>query len=126
MRVGLVSLLAMALLALFSASCNRSAGRDAETQAEIPKGYGVLMVLVQDESGRPIAGAEISITNKNGRAHTTKSGQDGRTKGVEPVAENPFSVRVTMPGYQAAQQIAIELLDGKTMSVSISLRPSRN
>ena len=122
MRVGLVLLLPMFLLTLLSTSCRGSAGGGAETQADIPKGHGVLMVLVQDESGRPLEGAEISIANKNGRAHTTKSRQDGRTKGVEPVADNPFSVRVTMPGYQPGEQIAIELLEGKTMSVTISLR----
>ena len=44
-------------LVLLHSGCDKK----PEPEAGIPKGYGVLTVLVQDESGKPIVGAEVTI-----------------------------------------------------------------
>ncbi len=63
------------------------------------KGEGVT-VTVDDEGGKPIAGAEVTVNSK--REHAVKTGDDGVAT-VSPVHSGWFSASATAPGYAPGQ-----------------------
>jgi hypothetical protein len=113
----LVTILLTATL-LSSAACKKK----TEPGSTVPKGYGVLTVLVEDESGKPIAGAQVTIENRASERFTTKTGDDGRTKGAGQVSLSPFSIFVAKEGYTSRQQEGVELSESLPVAVSIRLK----
>ena len=108
-------------LVLLHSGCDKK----PEPEAGIPKGYGVLTVLVQDESGKPIVGAEVTIENSKAERFATKTGQDGRTKGAGLVSLNPFSVNVDFSGYEPQQRRGIALSESQRVMVLFILKRTK-
>lgn len=128
MRYRLLSVLLMCALPLVLTSCkggepqqSPSSGQ-GEPQTAVPKGHGVLTILVQDEAGKPLEGAEIRIANKKGEAYKTKSRKDGTTKGAGPVSDNPYLITVLLTGYEAQQAQGIALSEVQPVFISVRLK----
>ena len=102
-----------------------ASGRADSQQAKLPKGYGVLTMRVLDPEGKPVEGAEIKIINKKGETFVTKSRKDGTTKGAGRVAENPFRVTVSFPGYDPQEQHGIALSETEPVLIAVRLERSR-
>lgn len=141
MRCRLLSVLMIAALALLFTSCkkgepqaalsNKKAepqaalpNKKSEPQTTLPKGYGVLNVLVEDEDGKPIEGAEIRIANKKNETFITKSRKDGSSKGAGLVSENPFMLTVMLTGYEVQQQQGITLSEVEPVLIAVKLKRS--
>jgi hypothetical protein len=134
-----LAVLLMSALPLMVLSCKRGESRQppegtqgelqevfpnstAAPQVQIPQGKGMLTVLVEDEKGSPIQGAEIRISNNKGETFKTTSRKDGTTKGAGSVSENPFVVTVMLAGYEAQQVQGIALSEGRPVFIKIRLR----
>lgn len=139
MRIRLLSVLVISALPLMLISCRRAESQQslkgtkdephavspdtkAAPQEDLPKGKGMLTVLVEDEKGNPIQGAEIRIANNRGETYKTASRKDGTTKGAGPVSENPFTVTVMLSGFEAQQVQGIALGEDQPVFVRIKLK----
>lgn len=139
MRNRLLAVLVMSSLPLTIISCRRAESQQspkstqdgpqavlpnetAAPQVQIPQGKGMLTVLVEDEKGNPIQGAEIRIANNRGETYKTNSRKDGTTKGAGSVSENPFAVTVMSSGYEAQQAQGIALSEAQPVFIKIRLR----
>ena len=112
-----MSVLLAALLLLVS-GCNAK----KESAPTVPKGFGVLTVLVEDEGGKPIADAQVIIANRMAQQFTAKTASDGRTKGAGQVSLGPFSVLAAKDGYASQQKEGIELSESLPTAVSFQLK----
>ena len=97
-------------------------GKRPEPDATVPKGFGVLTVLVQDESGKPVVGAEVRIENSKAERFSVKTDKDGRTKGAGEVSLSPFSVGVTSSGYEPQQKQGVVLNESQRVMVLFTLK----
>lgn len=95
-----------------------------ESSPAVPKGFGVLTVLVEDEGGKPIADAQVIIANRMAQQFTTKTERDGRTKGAGQVSLGPFSVLAAKDGYASQQKEGIELSESLPTAISFRLNRS--
>ncbi len=121
MRLRPLATVVFAAMVLLYCGC----GKKPEPEAEIPKGYGVLTVQVQDESGKQIAGAEVTIENSKAERFATKTGQDGRTKGAGQVSLSPFSVNVDISGYEPQRKQGIVLSESQRVLVLFTLKHTK-
>lgn len=96
-----------------------------EARADVPKGCGVLTVLVLDEAGSPIEGADIRISNKRGETYRTKSRKDGTTKGAGPVNESPFMVDVAHAGHEEQQAEGIVLSETQPVFITVVMKRAK-
>ena len=111
----------LAVIGLFlSPACKEKAG----SQAKIPKGFGAMVIIVQDESGKPVPGATVQIVNRSGQVAEVRSDSEGRTKGAGEISQGPFSFRIVAPGYVPQELSGITLVEGQTVPLSVKLRKS--
>jgi hypothetical protein len=118
MRCRLFLTVLLAALLLLGSGCEKK----SEPSAPVPKGYGVLTVLVEDEAGKPVAGAQVTIANKMAEQFTTKTDPEGRTKGAGQVSLGPFSVFVARDGCGSQQKEGIELSESLPAVVTFRLK----
>lgn len=93
--------------------------KQTASEPVIPRGFGVLEILVQDEDGRPIGHAAVEIINREGEAATMATDLEGRTKGAGEVSKGPFHVRVSEPGYGFQEIEGLVLAEGRTVSTTV-------
>jgi hypothetical protein len=118
MRRGLFMIVLLALMVLLIAGCSTK----KESGPTVPKGFGVLTVLVEDDGGKPLDGAQVTIANSMAQQFTTKTGRDGRTKGAGQLSLGPFSVLAAKEGYASQQKEGIELSESLPTAVSFQLK----
>jgi Carboxypeptidase regulatory-like domain len=121
MRLRLIITVLLATMLLLCSGCKKK----SEPSSTVPKGYGVLTVLVGDESGKPIEGAQVTIANKMAEQFMTKTDGDGRTKGAGQVSLSPFSVFVAKAGYDSQQKEGITLSESLPAVVMFQLKRSK-
>jgi hypothetical protein len=88
----------------------------------IPKGFGVIVVFVQDESGKPVQGATVQIINRDFERAELRTDSEGRTKGAGEIRRGPFAIRVTAPGYAEREAWGVHLREGQTVPLAIKLK----
>ena len=121
MKLRLISVAFIATLVVLCACCKKK----NEPQATVLQGYGVLTVLVQDEGGKALEGAEVTIANSSDQRHSTKTRADGRIKGAGKVLESPFSIAVTMAGYETQEKDGVTLSESQPVFLVFKLQRSK-
>ena len=118
MRHRMVALLFIASLLLVGLCCKKKPA----SQATVPKGYGILEVLIRDQDGSPITNAAVEIVNKDGEAAIVHANENGSTKGAGNVSEGPFSLSISAPGYETEEKKDIVLIEGETIAIVVNLK----
>jgi|WetSurMetagenome_2_1015567.scaffolds.fasta_scaffold386873_1 hypothetical protein len=99
-----------------------SPGANPTPQEAVPKGKGMLTVLVLNEGGIPVEGADIRVANRKGETYKTKSRKDGTTKGAGLVSEGPYTVNVMLAGYEDQLVRGIALGESQPVFITIKLQ----
>jgi outer membrane receptor protein involved in Fe transport len=105
-RVFLAALIFAAPLAIPPAS------RAADTPSAVLNG------TVDDETGAPIAGADVEL---RGAAHYSTTTDVHGSFSIANIGQGIYALTVTKAGYETAQQSDIALLPGQTQSLSVRM-----
>jgi hypothetical protein len=92
----------------------------AGTPANAPPAGGTLEVVVTDESGAVIPGAQITVFGPSGLAGAAPA--DTMGKHSFPLAPGTYTARVSWPGFAAQESAAVPVANGRTALVKVSLR----
>jgi len=86
---------------------------------------GIIEGTVTDDSGNPLPGATVSITNTaNNYLQVRVTNAEGRYRGgLLPLG--PYRVSVTMEGFATGVRDSLRLTVGRTLVVNFSLKPSQ-
>src|SRR3954447_13523499 len=96
----------------------------AAAQAQTP-GIGAIRGQVRDQSGAPVAGAEVTVTNEaTGFSRTARTDAQGLYTIPELPLTGTWRIRVAHEGLAPQERGGIQLRGGQTAAIDVVLNPA--
>ena len=109
------------LFVIFTLLVVAAAGRAAGGSVAVASG-GSITGIVSDPDGRPVADAQVLLTQAASVAARVRTGADGRFR-VDALPPGPYQVHVAREGFRAEPQ-AVAVAEGEVREVNVRLRLS--
>jgi outer membrane cobalamin receptor len=109
------------LFVIFTLMVVAAAGRAAGGSVAVASG-GSITGIVSDPDGRPVADAQVLLTQAASVAARVRTGADGRFR-VDALPPGPYQVHVAREGFRAEPQ-AVVVVEGEAREVNVRLRLS--